>query len=112
MLTALQHLIGCLGERRRLPAALQCLALSRPAYDLVQWNALNVRHSKILPRSGLARSVDRHDVRLVQLGQDMLFTEKTRLGTGRQPAAANLYGDMTFERQLLRLIHDAHPSGG
>src|SRR5262249_49805012 len=74
--------------------------------NVVQSRTFDVRHRKILEIVKFARGMNRHNVRLVQLGQHFLLAKESLAGSGWGSAAPDcLHGHTTFEGMLNRLIY-------
>ncbi len=74
-----------------------------------QRRALDERHGEELQRPGRPGRVDRHNVRLVQRGEHLLFAHKARPQLRREPVPADhLDGDAPAQRLLHSLVNLAH----
>src|SRR5262249_31610311 len=77
---------------------------------LVEAAALDQFHAEKGPAAELADLVDRHNVRMVQVGGGLGFAAEAlhvRV-RGQVPGADHLEGDGAVERQLAGLVDDGH----
>ena len=78
--------------------------------DLVERRPVDQLHGVEVRAVLLAGGVDRHDVGVVQLGRRLGLAAEALHGVGgqAQPAAEDLEGHLAVERDLARLVDDAH----
>ena len=85
-----------------------------PVEPPIEASAVEQSHAEVMVALMLAHLVDRHDVRVVEVGHGLgLDAEPVDIGRAGEPAGQDhLQGHHTVQADLPRLVDDPHPAAG